>query len=69
MKIELVAAAPEETRKDGPTPSLRAQSFPETQPASRRCSHTPCPSCGTRMVRSRDLRDMCLICGYMQSQA
>jgi ribosomal protein S27AE len=41
--------------------------FPEPHHLARRLSHTPCPECGSMTVRSRDRRDMCLICGYLQS--
>jgi hypothetical protein len=54
---------------DGTRPSLDAKRspFPEPQQGARRASHTPCPHCGSITVRSRDRRDMCLICGYLQS--
>jgi hypothetical protein len=45
-------------------PKLSA--IPEPCPAVRRSSPNPCPTCGSRTVRSRDGRDMCLICGYLQ---
>jgi hypothetical protein len=54
---------------DGTPPSLEAKPspFPEPQQVAGRSSHTPCPHCASRMVRARDRRDMCLICGYLQS--
>jgi hypothetical protein len=48
---------------------LEAKPFPAPQSTARRCLHQPCPGCGSRMVRARDLRDMCVVCGYLQSQA
>jgi hypothetical protein len=36
---------------------------------ARRPGSRQCPDCGLVTVRSRDKRDMCLICGYLQSQA
>jgi hypothetical protein len=38
-------------------------------PEPRRSLHNPCPHCGSMTVRSRDRRDMCLICGYLQSHS
>ena len=54
---------------DGARPSLDAKRspFPEPHQPARRLSHTTCPECGSMTVRSRDRRDMCLICGYLQS--
>jgi ribosomal protein S27AE len=56
---------------DGTLPLLEAQRspFPEPQQVVRRSSHSPCPDCGSITVRSRDRRDMCVICGYLQSHA
>jgi hypothetical protein len=48
-------------------PKLSA--IPEPCPVVRRSCHNPCPACGSRTVRSRDGRDMCLICGYLQADA
>ena len=39
------------------------------QSTARRSSHPPCPDCGSRMIRSRDLREMCVVCGYLQTHA
>jgi hypothetical protein len=43
--------------------------FPETQPIGRRPPQRPCPECGSITVRSRDGRDLCVICGYLQTHA
>ena len=43
--------------------------LPDQQQVARRSSSRQCPDCGSITVRSRDRRDMCLICGYLQSQA
>ena len=53
---------PKEISKDA-----RQSLFPEPQRVARRSSPTPCLHCGSITVRSRDGRDMCLICGYLQS--
>ncbi len=37
--------------------------FPEPQPIARRLPQRPCPECGSITVRSRDGRDLCVICG------
>jgi hypothetical protein len=37
--------------------------FSETQPIARRSPQRPCPECGSLTVRSRDGRDLCVICG------
>jgi hypothetical protein len=50
-----------------PPPDAKRSLLLEPQPVVRRSLHTPCPRCGSRTVRSRDGRDMCLICGYLQS--
>jgi hypothetical protein len=44
-------------------------SFPETQSIARRSLQRPCPECGSMTVRSRDGRDLCVICGYLQTHA
>jgi hypothetical protein len=49
--------------KDSLTGDKRSP-FPETQPIVRRSSQRPCPECGSMTVRSRDGRDLCVICGY-----
>lgn len=53
------------------TVSLEAKRPPAVDPhqAARRLAIRPCPSCGSRTVRSRDGRDLCLICGYLQAHA
>jgi hypothetical protein len=43
--------------------------FPEPQPIARRLPQRPCPECGSITVRSRDGRDLCVICGYLQTHA
>jgi hypothetical protein len=43
--------------------------FPETQPLARRSSERPCPECASMTVRSRDGRDLCVICGYLQTHS
>jgi hypothetical protein len=58
---------PEDTLSER-SPALEANAF-TPQSTTRRCLHQPCPGCGSRMVRSRDLRDMCVVCGYLQTQA
>jgi hypothetical protein len=50
-----------------PSQNVKLSPFPEPQQVVRRSSPTPCPHCGSMTVRSRDRRDMCLICGYLQS--
>lgn len=47
---------------------LEGRAFAPSSIAGRRL-HPPCPDCGSRMIRSRDLRDMCVVCGYLQTQA
>ena len=69
MEIELMLNAPEDIRKDARRQLLQAKGFPKREAAMRGCLSRPCPNCGSRMVRSRDLRDLCLVCGYLQSQA
>jgi hypothetical protein len=39
------------------------------QSTARRSPHRPCPDCGSRLIRSRDLREMCVVCGYLQTHA
>jgi hypothetical protein len=43
--------------------------FPDQREVAGRSSSRQCPDCGIVTVRSRDRRDMCLICGYLQSHA
>jgi ribosomal protein S27AE len=62
---------PNDTLMSGMWPSLDANRSPfSDQPqVARRSSSRQCPDCGSITVRSRDKREMCLICGYLQSQA
>jgi ribosomal protein S27AE len=66
-----MVSPPKDNLMDGSRPALDAQLslFPEPRQVARRSSHRPCPNCGSITVRSRDGRDMCLICGYLQSHA
>ena len=51
--------------------SLNAKLSPASEPRQvlRRSSCKPCPTCGSMTVRSRDGRDLCVICGYLQAHA
>jgi ribosomal protein S27AE len=64
-----MVSATEDNHHDAPPPVLEADRFTETRQGTRNHLHPPCPACGSRMVRSRDLRDLCLVCGYLQAQA
>jgi hypothetical protein len=63
-----IVHSPENTRSEHLS-TLDGASFGPPQSTARRCLHQPCPGCGSRMVRSRDLRDLCVVCGYLQAQA
>jgi predicted RNA-binding Zn-ribbon protein involved in translation (DUF1610 family) len=56
---------------DATVSSLDTKLSPTAEPRqiARRSSHKPCPDCGSMTVRSRDGRDMCVICGYLQTHA
>ncbi len=43
--------------------------FTEIQAISRRSSERPCPECAAMTVRSRDGRDLCVVCGYLQTHS
>jgi hypothetical protein len=60
-----MVSPPKNNLINGSRPSLDAQRSlsPEPWQVARRLSHKPCPHCGSMTVRSRDGRDMCLICG------
>jgi ribosomal protein S27AE len=62
---------PKDNLMCGVWPSLDANRPPllDQQQVARRSSSRQCPDCGIVTVRSRDRRDMCLICGYLQSHA
>ena len=64
-----MVSPPNDIVLDGIRPSLdvKQSQFLEPQPVVRRLLHTSCPHCGSITVRSRDGRNMCLICGYLQS--
>jgi ribosomal protein S27AE len=53
----------------GAWPSLEGPSLGDQRQVARRPGSRQCPDCGIVTVRSRDRREMCLICGYLQSQA
>jgi hypothetical protein len=46
-----------------PSLDLNRSPFPDQEQVARRSSSRQCPDCGSITVRSRDKRDMCLICG------
>jgi hypothetical protein len=56
---------PKDSVMFGAWPSLEANRPPlrDQQQVARRSSSRQCPDCGIVTVRSRDRRDMCLICG------
>jgi hypothetical protein len=55
---------------DGTVPrDTKPSPIPEPYHVARRSSYKPCPTCGSITVRSRDGRDMCVICGYLQTHA
>jgi hypothetical protein len=56
---------------DATVSSLDAELSPISEPrqVARRSSYKPCPTCGSMTVRSRDGRDMCVVCGYLQAHA
>jgi hypothetical protein len=54
---------------DNLTDALRTSPFSGSRLAVRPWLHPPCPGCGSGTVRSRDGRELCLICGYLQAQA
>ncbi len=60
-----------DTPKDGSVLSLNANRFPLPAPhqAAPRSSPKLCPACGSITVRARDGRDMCVVCGYLQTHA
>jgi hypothetical protein len=62
---------PEDNLLYGFWPSLDAKQsqLPDQRQVAGRSSSRRCPDCGIGTVRSRDRRDMCLICGYLQSHA
>jgi hypothetical protein len=68
---QLMVRPPKDNMMDGTFPSLSAKRSPFSQPqqVTGRSSDSPCPICGSITVRSRGGRDMCLICGYLQSHA
>ncbi len=68
--VRQVESVGEDILVDG-TVSLEAKLPPAVDPrqTARRLAIRPCPICGSRTVRSRDGRDLCLICGYLQTHA
>ena len=62
---------PKDNLMRGLRPSLDANQspLPGQQHVAQRSASRQCPDCGIVTVRSRDRRDMCLICGYLQSHA
>ena len=66
-----MVSALEDNMKDFPLPAVEVKRilFPQAELIGRRSLNSPCPGCGSRTVRSRDGRDMCLICGYLQTHA
>jgi ribosomal protein S27AE len=52
-------------------PALEGNGLPlgDQRQVARRPGSRQCPDCGIVTVRSRDRREMCLICGYLQLQA
>jgi hypothetical protein len=70
--VRQVESVREDILVDG-TVSLEAKAKlpPAVDPrqTARRLAIRPCPICGSRTVRSRDGRDLCLICGYLQAHA